>query len=119
MGVNVSFYHNGTPAGAASFSAFTLKRQRGLYGLDFADCLTYDVDGAEMVGAPDVAPVDDADLSSPWRPNWTRGLERAERLLLLATRAGNEYDLSRLPAFVGLVRRAAQEPDRWTVTWSD
>jgi hypothetical protein len=97
--------------GTAYFSAFTERHQRLAYGIDYLDCLTYGPEGdEEMLGHPD------SDSIEGWfTPDWERALVRAEQLLEKSLVTENahrrEYDASRLPVFIELIRKCAAHPN--------
>lgn len=141
MGVVIKFFREGVEAGAIQFSTFSLRRQKGLYALDFCDCLTYDHAGEEVIGGLDQMVVvpqfveqeteeqflkrlaaeqrADEDLVTPWRPNWERSFIRTSLMLTYAQQLESSYDLKRLPQMLELVMQAQEEPESWTVSWHD
>ncbi len=130
MGTEVSFRFNAGAAtthsmfdgddelaegyGHVHFSAFTLGRQKKIYGIDYADCITYGPEGAEteMVGAPD----SDDEVGGWYTPDWDRAVLRVETLLAacLATTSEHRrtYDEDRLREYRELILKCASHPQR-------
>lgn len=95
--------------GCAHFSAFTAELQAAAYGLDWADCLTWDdAEHQEMMGPR----VGDADWTHWYEPDWVRARERVDRLWAMASARTpmRKYDLDHLPAFQALIHRCAAHP---------
>jgi hypothetical protein len=96
--------------GRAHFAAGVDQGQQHFYGVSWSDCLTYRLNGEDVLGAPD-----DEDIGGWYTPDWDNALVKLEELLAAWERTKNahrkEYDAIRLPEFARLVRLCATHPD--------
>jgi hypothetical protein len=98
--------------GSAYFSGFTMRAQQAVYGVDWADCLTYGPEGeTEVVGSPD------CDGFEGWYvPDWDRAVQRVDCLLAAWESTTNEhrkeYDSGKIHSFRDLIYLCAKHPQR-------
>jgi hypothetical protein len=111
MGREISFYCGVRTLGTVHFSSATMGQQNRVYGLDYADCLSYDTPQGEMFGPPD-----SDEHEGPYSPDWDRSLARAKKLLALVEATDNEgrkqYDLPKIRELVTLLEQCATSPLR-------
>ena len=103
MGYEIRFYCGLRPLGETHFASMTLERQQRAYGVDWFDCLSYDVPGGgECIGDPN-----SEELEGYFVPNWQRGLERARKLLKLTEEhpLRSKYDVPKVQELIALMER--------------
>lgn len=103
--------------GYVHFSGFTLGRQQRVYGIDYADCITYGPEAtpedpeSELVGDPNVS-----GTGGWYTPDWDRAVTRIERLIAACEATNNahrkEYDREPLQKYRELILKCANHPDR-------
>lgn len=122
MGTEVYFHCGRRTFGHVHFSAFTMRRQHKVYGMDFGSCLTYDDgDDKEMIGPKGVD-----DYHGRFTPDWPRAKARVAKLIAKCEALPPDhhrrlYDLDRFRAYQKLILACAnhERPERCTVELSD
>lgn len=104
--------------GYVHFSGFTMRFQQKVYGIDYADCITYGPEAtpedpeSELVGDPNTS----GDTGGWYTPDWDRAVVRVERLIAACESTDNahrkEYDREGLLRYRELILQCANHPDR-------
>ncbi len=95
--------------GTVCFSLSTTTLQQQVYGLGWADCLTYDDEhGEEVVGT--------VTMKGWFQPNWDRAVKRVDQLLEAIEETVDlhrkRYDLFKVEEMDRLIRHCAQSPNK-------